>query len=102
MKLGRHCNNHKGRAVVAAFNQEKALVGVFSVIMNLQVDLRFKLYKGHRGEESAKLTYDHKSIIPLNEVISVTGPGEEESTVFCVSSRFSNFIVETRYGRYYL
>ena len=57
-------------------------------------------YKGHRGEESAKLTYDHKSIVPLNEVISVTGPGEEESTVFCVSSRFSNFIVETRYGRY--
>ena len=68
------------------------------MITNLQVDLRFKLYKGHRGEESSKLTYDHKSIVPLNEVISVTGPGEEESTVFCVSSRFSNFIVETRYG----
>ena len=32
----------------------------------------------------------------------MTGPGEEESTVFCVSSRFSNFIVETRYGRYCL
>ena len=59
-------------------------------------------YKGHRGEERSKLTYDHKSIVPLNEVISVTGPGEEESTVFCVSSRFSDFTVETRYCRYCL
>ena len=32
------------KAVVAAFNQEKALVGAFSVITNLCVDLRFKLY----------------------------------------------------------
>ena len=27
------------KAVVAAFNQEKALVGAFSVIMNLQMEL---------------------------------------------------------------
>ena len=27
------------KAVVAAFNQEKALVGAFSVIMNLRMDL---------------------------------------------------------------
>ena len=32
------------KAVVAAFNQEKALVGAFSVITNLCVDLHFKLY----------------------------------------------------------
>ena len=32
------------KAVVAAFNQEKALVGAFSVIRNLRRDLRFKLY----------------------------------------------------------
>ena len=32
------------KAVVAAFNQEKALVWAFSVIMNLGVDLRLKLY----------------------------------------------------------
>ena len=32
------------KAVVAAFNQEKALVGTFSVITNLRMDLRFKLY----------------------------------------------------------
>ena len=31
------------KAVVAAFNQEKALEGAFSVIMNLRVDLRLKL-----------------------------------------------------------
>ena len=33
------------KAVVAAFNEEKALVGAFSVITNLQMDLRFKLLK---------------------------------------------------------
>ena len=27
------------KAIVAAFNQEKALVGAFSVITNLQIDL---------------------------------------------------------------
>ena len=31
------------KVVVAAFNQEKALSGTFSVISNLQMDLRFKL-----------------------------------------------------------
>ena len=32
------------KVVVATFNQEKALVGAFSVITNLRMDLRFKLY----------------------------------------------------------
>ena len=32
------------KAVVAAFNQEKALVGAFSAITNLCVDFRYKLY----------------------------------------------------------
>ena len=32
------------KAVVAAFNQEKALVGAFAVITNLRMDLRLKLY----------------------------------------------------------
>ena len=32
------------KVVVAAFNQEKALVGAFSVIANLRMDLRFKLH----------------------------------------------------------
>ena len=31
------------KALVGSFNQERALVGVFSVITNLQMDLRFKL-----------------------------------------------------------
>ena len=30
------------KAVVAALNQEKALVGAFSVITNLRIDLRLK------------------------------------------------------------
>ena len=32
------------KAVEAAFNQEKALVGAFSVITHLRMDLRLKLY----------------------------------------------------------
>ena len=32
------------KLIVAPFNQEKALVGSFSVITNLCVDLRFQLY----------------------------------------------------------
>ena len=32
------------RVLVGAFNQEKALVEAFSVITNLCVNLRFKLY----------------------------------------------------------
>ena len=35
------------KALVGAFNQEKALVGAFSVITNLRMDLRFKLYVLH-------------------------------------------------------
>ena len=33
------------KALVGTFNQEKALVGAFSVITNLRMDLRFKLYQ---------------------------------------------------------
>ena len=33
------------RAIVAAFNQEKALIGAFTVITNLCVNLRFKLHQ---------------------------------------------------------
>ena len=32
------------KALVGAFNQEKALVGAFSVITKLRMDLRLKLY----------------------------------------------------------
>ena len=32
------------KALVGTFNQEKALVGALSVITNLRMDLRFKLY----------------------------------------------------------
>ena len=36
------------KAVVAAFNQEKALVGAFSVITNLRMELFEALYSTHR------------------------------------------------------
>ena len=34
------------KTLVGAFNQEKTLVGAFSLITNLRVDLRLKLYLG--------------------------------------------------------
>ena len=41
------------KALVGAFNQEKALVGAFSVITNLRMNLRFKLYAAHRHMAAA-------------------------------------------------
>ena len=41
--LNRYCALNV-KALADTFNQEKALVGAFSVITNLRVDLRFKLY----------------------------------------------------------
>ena len=36
------------KAVVAALNQEKAQIGAFSMIVNLLVDIRLKLYRCDR------------------------------------------------------
>ena len=47
------------KAVVAAFNQEKALVGAFSVIANLRMDLFEALHNTHNQTQS--LTATHKS-----------------------------------------
>ena len=41
------------KALVSAFNQEKALVGAFFVITNLQMDLRFKLYYQEAAEAAS-------------------------------------------------
>ena len=46
------------KAVVAAFNQEKALVGSFSVITNLRMDIRFKLYYKVFHEDADKIGHD--------------------------------------------
>ena len=42
-------------AVVAAFNQEKALVGAFSVITNLRMELFEALVPGDRGQDTVFL-----------------------------------------------
>ena len=39
------------KAVVAAFNQEKAVIGAFSVITNLRMDLRLKHYYWTSGKK---------------------------------------------------
>ena len=38
------------KAVVAAFNQEKALVGAFSVITNLQIEFGWNFLKHYCGD----------------------------------------------------
>ena len=41
--------------VVATFNQERALLGAFSVITNVRLDLRLKLYcQGHQADQKAQ------------------------------------------------
>ena len=42
------------KAVVAAFNQEKALVGAFSVITNFRMDLCFNLYTQDRKRDRSR------------------------------------------------
>ena len=46
------------KVIVGTFNQEKAIIGAFTVISNIRLDLRFKLYSagkpgGSRVMESA-------------------------------------------------
>ena len=56
------------KAVVASFNQEKALVGAFSVITNLRVDLRLKLY-GLLGLQRA--SFSLRALPPDRPLLSV-------------------------------
>ena len=67
------------KAGVAAFNQEKALVGAFSVITNLRVDIRFKLYSA----ASSSSDRDHQLVpsvgvtININNDINSPPPGAQ-------------------------
>ena len=45
------------KAVVAAFNQEKALVGAFSVITNLRIELFQALYYTFTHQQACKMLY---------------------------------------------
>ena len=59
------------KAVVAAFNQEKALVGAFSVITNLRMDLFETLVQvrepgQHGGARAAgRAAADRRGVLPL-------------------------------------
>ena len=68
------------KAVVAAFNQEKALVGAISVIMNLRMDLFEALQCSH-----ASITF-----IQLTEVIGRTEEKTELATFLTEVRRNSN------------
>ena len=60
------------KAVVAAFNQEKALVGAFSVITNLRMELFQALISTHSF--FAKIFFIHS----LAQVLREGGRGERE------------------------
>ena len=66
VKLGPRRKGHKGRAVVAAFNQEKALVGAFSVITNLRMELFEALMhsRTEAGGGSGETAYKYKLRTP--------------------------------------
>ena len=58
------------KAVVAAFNQEKALVGAFSVITNLQLELFEALVIGNQQPAAANCA--NLSLSPALEYIIYT------------------------------
>ena len=60
------------KAVVAAFNQEKALVGAFSVIMNLRMELFQALVLLHVGGVIAMVTVSGSQAGEAATVISIT------------------------------
>ena len=47
MKLGHWCKDQNRRVLVGAFNQEKALVGAFSVIVQLRRLIDLRHYTAH-------------------------------------------------------
>ena len=58
------------KAVVAAFNQEKGLVGAFSVITNLRMELfEALLYRGNQ-ENIAKITWEYDVLSELGKCVS--------------------------------
>ena len=59
------------RAVIAAFNQEKALVGAFSVITNLRMDLFEALVKWRLLRDGVCL---HGGLALLRPVRDLLGP----------------------------
>ena len=50
------------KAVVAAFNQEKALVGAFSVITNLRMELFEALVNSEHGLTVLKIILEMKTL----------------------------------------
>ena len=68
------------KAVVAAFNQEKALVGAFSVITNLRMKLFQALLARARTDTGLKLQQiNHGSLTQEEEVASWGGISEEQT-----------------------
>ena len=68
------------KAVVAAFNQEKALVGAFSVITNLRMDLFEALLTTDRSSAIAQQWVGANTNKRIYLEISTTCPADEVMT----------------------
>ena len=78
------------KAVVAAFNQEKALVGAFSVITNLRMEFGCNFLKHYTQAQDPAL-------LPV-EVVAVGGkPGDQAATTGHTYTATSSQVQHTQY-----
>ena len=78
------------KAVVAAFNQEKALVGAFSVITNLRMEFRCNFLKHYTQAQDP-------AFLPV-EVVAVGGkPGDQAATTGHTYTATSSQVQHTQY-----
>ena len=71
------------KAVVAAFNQEKALVGAFSVITNLRMDLFRALVTA--ASHVSHLSASHNVVILVSALLGGGGGGVSSSELMSFS-----------------
>ena len=67
------------KAVVAAFNQEKALVGAFSVITNLRMEIFEALIAGHLSDEGEERGGEVDRAVVINGLVHADQLLEGES-----------------------
>ena len=91
------------KAVVAAFNQEKALVGAFSVITNLRIELFEVLLAGHNScllPENTHQIFYFTEVRGLGDHLENTGLKYSQRYLLYSSIRFSAYADRRRSIRF--
>ena len=70
------------------FNQEKALLGAFTVITNLQMDIRFKLYTKVSSLESTMATLQPEVTSNTEKITKVNNCFADINSADCPSARY--------------